>query len=44
MSPRRATVVDLFSEAGGLSLGFHAAGAHILAVEVCVAAFDGSFL
>lgn len=31
MSPRRATVVDLFSGAGGLSLGFQAAGGHILA-------------
>ena len=31
MSQRRATVVDLFSGAGGLSLGFQAAGAHILA-------------
>jgi len=31
VSQRRATVVDLFSGAGGLSLGFQAAGAHILA-------------
>lgn len=31
MSRRRATVVDLFSGAGGLSLGFQAAGAQILA-------------
>lgn len=31
MSRRRASVVDLFSGAGGLSLGFQAAGAHILA-------------
>lgn len=31
MSRRRATVVDLFSGAGGLSLGFQAAGAHVLA-------------
>ncbi len=28
---RRASVIDLFSGAGGLSLGFQAAGAHILA-------------
>lgn len=28
---RRATVVDLFSGAGGLSLGFQAGGAHLLA-------------
>jgi len=31
VSRRSATVVDLFSGAGGLSLGFQAAGAHILA-------------
>ena len=31
MTRRTATVVDLFSGAGGLSLGFHAAGARILA-------------
>lgn len=31
MSEQRATVVDLFSGAGGLSLGFHAAGARLLA-------------
>lgn len=31
MRPGQATVIDLFSGAGGLSLGFHAAGAHVLA-------------
>lgn len=31
MSERRLTVIDLFSGAGGFSLGFHAAGCRILA-------------
>jgi len=31
MSPHRPTVIDLFSGAGGFSLGFHAAGCRILA-------------
>lgn len=31
MSPHKPTVIDLFSGAGGFSLGFHAAGCRILA-------------
>lgn len=31
MGDRRLTVIDLFCGAGGFSLGFHAAGCHILA-------------